>query len=232
MKTKELIFTDQTRSRDVPVCIYGCENSIDNMPVIIFSPGYQDQEELSASSTELFYKSYTYLAEYFTQKGYAFITIQHDMLGDNDGLETLDPKAMQSEERKHLWQRGQDNILFVIGQLKADFPNYDFDKFIISGHSNGGDIAKFFADNYPEKVSHIIAMDARRCPVRSGKLLMFEADDTTTDIGVIPDEGKRDNLEWAIIKPKGVKHLSYMDEYTDNDIREHILRSIDWFLEK
>lgn len=231
MKIQEFTFKDQARSRNVPVCVYWCKNNADKIPVVIFSPGYQDQEELSDSNIKHVYKDYTYLAEYFIQKGYAFITIQHDILGDNDGLETIDPNGIQAEERKHLWQRGQENIAFAISKLTVNFPTFDFDTFIIGGHSNGGDIAKFFASHHPENVSHIIAMDARRCPIHSGKLLMFEADDTETDIGVIPGEEKRDNLEWTIIKPKGAKHISYMDQHISDYVKQYVLRSIGWFLE-
>lgn len=46
---------------------------------------------------------------------------------------------------------------------------------------------------------------------------MFEATDTSTDYGVIPDEGtpknpKRINLELMMIKPKDAIHMSYCDD--------------------
>ncbi len=51
------------------------------------------------------YKQNTYLAKFFTDCGYAFISIQHDIVGDKDGLETLDPNAVQAIARKHLLER-------------------------------------------------------------------------------------------------------------------------------
>jgi len=120
---------------------------------------------------ESVYKRYTYLAEYFTLKGYSFISIQHDILGDNDGLETVDPKAIQDEARQHLYIRGTDNILFIIESLKQQSLSLRLDKFILAGHSNGGDIAKYFTALNPSLVDALILFDARRAKLRPASLL-------------------------------------------------------------
>ncbi|MCC2646350.1 MAG: alpha/beta hydrolase family protein [Rickettsiaceae bacterium] len=238
MKTIEFVLMDKKRSREVPVCIYMPISSTLLSQAVIFGPGYQGQEELANENIKPVYKNYEFLAEYFTNKNYAFISIQHDILGDNDGLKTIDPLAVQHEARKHLYVRGENNINFVIRELKQQFPNFNIDKFIISGHSNGGDIAKFYACNYPNKVSHVITFDARRCriePNKNLKILMFEATDTSTDKGVLPDEGsqdnpKRNNLEWVIVKPKTALHVSYMDDYITPVIKAKVYKTLDWFL--
>ena len=130
------------------------------------------------------------------------------------------------------------NILFVIQELKKQNLSLDLKKFIIGGHSNGGDIAKFFANHHPKSVSHVIVCDGRRCPVSSDanlKILMFEANDTTTDEGVIPGKGdpkigERNNLEWIIVKPKNAVHISYNDGGQEEDVKKQVLRTIEWFL--
>ena len=239
MQITELNLFDNSRARPVPVIIYTPENAIDNLPIVIFGPGYQKQEHLINPDFIDEYKQWEYLAEYFTSKGYAFISIQHDIIGDNDGLEFIDKSLAQSVARKHLWIRGEMNILFIIKELKQKFSNFNFDKFIISGHSNGGDIAKFFANNRSETISSVIIFDARRCPIADNskqKLLMFEAGDTSTDIGVIPDEGtekdpKRINLEWMIIKPKDALHVSYCGDLITEELKEKVYKGIDFFLE-
>lgn len=158
------------------------------------------------------------------------------MLGDKDGLETIDPSINQYEARKHLYERGQENIIFVIKELKQKFPKLNFDNFIIAGHSNGGDIGKFFANNHPKNVSHVIALDSRRCIITEGKkILIFEANDTTTDLGVIPDQDmegnpKRSNLEWIIIKPKNAKHISYSDTYITGELKSSVYNGINLLL--
>lgn len=238
MQFIDLTLRDISRSRDIPICIYLPEDITNNLKVVIFGPGYQGQDDLAKKNGSLVYKQYEYLAEFFTERNYAFISIQHDILGDTDGLEVIDPKLPQAQARRHLWERGEKNINFIISELKKQFPNFNLDKFIIAGHSNGGDIAKFFANNFPEKISHVIALDARRCPIepcKNLKLLMFEADDTSTDLGVIPDEGtkenpKRANLEWVIIKPKNSTHIGYNGGHIIKEIKQAVYRGIDWFL--
>ena len=238
MNTIDLTLIDSSRARAIPVCVYLPDGDNSNLPVIIFSNGYQSQDDLKQQDVKPAYKNHTYLAEFFSNKGYGFITIQHDILGDKDGLETIDPTLPQAQARRHLWERGEQNILFVINELKQKLPQLNFDKFIIGGHSNGGDIAKFYANNHVESISHIIVMDGRRCPIEPGKdlkLLIFEATDTSTDIGVIPDEGtetnpKRKNLEWVIIKPKHALHASYSDSNITNELKKYVLGAINWFV--
>ena len=126
----------------------------------------------------------------------------------------------------------------MINELKKQFLEFNFNKFIIAGHSNGGDIAKFFANNHETNISHVICFDGRRCPIApytKQKLLMFEAWDTSTDIGVIPDEGtenapKRKDLERIIIKPKGAKHMDYQGEYINDNLKQNVFKTIEFFL--
>jgi len=236
MQVIELNLRDESRKRDVPVCIYIPKNNkVEN--IVIFGPGYQGQEDLAKE--EMVYKKYKYLAKFFTQRNFAFISIQHDILGDKDGLESIDTKLPQYQARKHLYERGQENINYVLEELGKRYPSFNLNRFIIAGHSNGGDIAKFYACNYPEKISHIIALDSRRALIEGNKnlkILMFEAEDTTTDTGVIPDptfknNARRIGLEWVIIKPREAKHISYSDTYINDDIKKIVCNSIGWFLD-
>lgn len=238
MKTIELDLFDSSRNRQVPVLVYMPDGPQEFLPVVIFNPGYQDQKYLIKPGNVLAHRKWKYLAEYFISKGYAFIAIQHDLPGDTDGLETIDPNLPSVEARKHLWIRGQQSILFVIDELKKQYHNLNFDNFIISGHSNGGDMAKFFTNNYEDRISCVIIFDGRRCPINPGskqRLLMFEATDTSTEIGVLPDEGTQDNqkrmdLEWVVIKPVGAFHTSYRDDLISKELKIKVLKAIDFFL--
>ncbi len=205
------------------------------MPAVIFGPGYQSQTDLLCEKPA--YKRYQYLAKYFTNRCFAFISIQHDILGDTDGLETIDQDLPQHHARQHLYERGVDNISFVLKNL-VHLP-IKLDELIISGHSNGGDIAKYFANNHPELVSNIIVFDARRCKLDTTsqvRLLMFEADDTETDLEVLPklnqmDNSRRTNSEWVIIKPRSAVHRSYLDDYMTDDLQRRVFRDLDYFLQ-
>lgn len=230
MQIIELNLFDNFRNRSVPTLIYMPDKFEGILPVVIFGPGYNNIDPV--------YKNYSFLANYFVDKGYGFITIQHDLAEDGDGLETIDPKAVQHEAREHLYKRGVENIQFVIKELKAKQLKLNLQKFIIAGHSNGGDIAKYFTGLYSEQISNIILFDARRCRLKTNsfvRMLMFEADDTSTDLGVIPDEGtkenpKRLNFEWIIIKPKGALHTSYMDNDITDELKKKIFKALEFFL--
>jgi hypothetical protein len=238
MQIHELNLFDKTRNRKVPILIYTPDNSKESLLVVIFNPGYQEQKDLIKPDNIMAYRKWEYLAEFFNNKGYVFIVIQHDLPGDTDGLETIDPQLPATEARYHLWIRGEQSILFVINELKQKYSNFNFDKIIIAGHSNGGDITKFFANNYEEMVSNAIIFDGRRCPIKPGskqRLLIFEATDTSTDIDVLPDEGsqenpKRTNLEWIIIKPKDAMHISYRGDMITEALKEKVLKAIEFFL--
>ena len=241
MKIREFNFFDVARNRSVPVIIYLPNNKTDNTPAVLYNHGYTDPEtfsEIEKGTAQWPHKNHTYLAKFFTNKGYSFICPLHDLPSDNDGLGTLDQKAVQAIARKHLWERGMTNLLSVIDQLKKLNLDLNLEKFIIGGHSNGGDIAKYFANHYPELISHVIVCDGRRCPISPDvnlKILMFEANDTSTDIGVIPYEGteqnpKRINLEWVIVKPRNALHMSYRDEGAQ-EVHDVVTKSIGWFLD-
>ena len=243
MIDREFDILDISRNRQIPVAVYLPEGELLNIPVVIHSPGYGGGQQKFIKYSQGIgnwpYKDNTYLAEFFTNRGYAFISIQHDIVGDADGLETLDSNAVQAIARKHLWERGMVNIFFCIEELKKQNMSLNFEKFIISGHSNGGDISKYFANHHPELVSYVIVLDGRRCPISPNanlKLLMFEANDTTTDEGVIPGKGdpkpgERANLEWVIVKPRNALHQSYCDSGEQVDVREHTCKAIQWFLD-
>lgn len=82
MKTLYFDFYDESRQRQVPVSVYLPEKADGLLPTIVFGPGYQGLEGLTEEELLKSYKckQYTYLAEYFTANGYAFVSIQHDVL--------------------------------------------------------------------------------------------------------------------------------------------------------
>ena len=89
----------------------------------------------------------------------------------------------------------------------------------------------------------MISLDGRRCPIKPNsklKLLIFEANDTSADDGVIPKEctqeyPQRNNLEWIIIKPKNAVHKSCRDNHCDAkdddiEIQKQVCKAIEWYL--
>src|SRR5258708_18434630 len=93
--------------------------------------------------------------------------------------------------RRAVYEKGEDNILFVLGELKKRQPSADYTHLTLVGHSNGGDISMFCAKQHPELVSKVITLDNLRVPfVLSSKMkiLSFRSKDPNfqTDPGVLP----------------------------------------------
>lgn len=224
--TENLNFKDSGRQRRIAVAIYFNENikHTSKIPVVFLNHGG------TSSSTE-----YSYLGNFLADQGYAVICIQHNFIGDEPhSLEKFNTGILK-ETRLPIWQLWAGNILFVINELKVLKPEFDLDKFIIAGHSTGGDLSMFFATQHPEMISHIISLDGRRCHFpRNAKcrLLLLQATDTTTDEGVIPSNGEKHQLsEMKIIRIDKALHNDYSDSGSD-EIKKEAISVIREFLSK
>src|SRR5437868_8863432 len=95
------------------------------LPVAIISNGN------TVKNTE-----YSFLANVLAARGYLVASIQQDI--------PTDPPLMTVPEapyvgRLGVYQKGEANILFVLGELKNRQPNADYAHLTLVGHSNGGD---------------------------------------------------------------------------------------------
>jgi hypothetical protein len=136
------------------------------------------------------FTEYSFLANVFAARGYLVVSIQHD-------LETDDPMVTKVGEeyvgRRLQYNRGVFNIMFAIEELKKIYPNADYGRLTLVGHSNGGDISMYFAKMYPNEIKKVVTLDNLRVPfVTDGKfkILSFRSKDAVfkPDPGVIPDE--------------------------------------------
>lgn len=90
--------------------------------------------------------------------------------------------------RRSNWERGVENILFVITKLKITNPELDFKRLILVGHSNGGDMTVLFAHTYPNLVGKIISLDNRRVELprtSHPKVYSLRSSDQPADEGVL-----------------------------------------------
>ncbi|MGY0035924.1 hypothetical protein [Pedobacter sp. NJ-S-72] len=106
-KLDTLNWVDQSRNRLVPIAVYDAAKSTYNGKVVILNHGYWANRWGS-------FKAYSYLANYLASKGYTVVSIQHELTSDE-----LIPKTGNIyETRKPIWERGVQNIVFVISQLR------------------------------------------------------------------------------------------------------------------
>jgi hypothetical protein len=150
-----------------------------DLPVAILSHGN------TVKSTE-----YSFLANAFAARGYMVVSIQHDLATD-------DPMVTQAGTeyvgRRPQYNRGIANIMFAIDEMKKAYPNADYHRLTLIGHSNGGDISMYFARLHPDMVKKVVTLDNLRVPfLTDGKIriLSFRSRDPVfkADPGVVPND--------------------------------------------
>jgi predicted dienelactone hydrolase len=110
---------DQSRNRDVPIAIFKSKRHSNNnsQRIVIFSHGYGENRPGS-------YLAYSYLTNFLASIGYFVVSIQHELPTDS-----LIPLAGKPQiVRRPFWDRGADNVFFVINQLKKLNPQLDFNR--------------------------------------------------------------------------------------------------------
>jgi peptidoglycan-N-acetylglucosamine deacetylase len=190
---QQLVIHDQSRNRSIPVALYVSDTQDRSRPVIILNHGY------GAKHTD-----YSFLANPVAKQGYTVVSIQHDLPGDP----TLPREGNIFKRRYPLWERGVQNIQYVLSDLKQRKPDLNVSKIILIGHSNGGDISMLFATQHPDQVAKVISLDSLRHPFPTKDrlpILSFRATDTKADPGVLPESG-------ATIIPLNARHIDMHDK--------------------
>lgn len=223
VQTDTLNLFDKVRQREVPVAIYkpkaGRETG--KQKIILFSHGY-GQNKGGA------YMGYSYLTAYLASKGYFVVSIQHELPTDSLMPLTGIPQVV----RRPFWERGADNILFVINELKKTNPELDFKHITIIGHSNGADMTALFSQKYPGIADKIITLDNRRMALprtNQPKVYSLRSSDQPADEGVLPTEEEQKKFGIKIIKLEQTIHND-MDDHANNEQRAEIRNYVMTFL--
>ncbi|WP_409415890.1 alpha/beta hydrolase family protein [Flavobacterium sp. PS2] len=220
LKLDNIEIFDNSRDRKIPVAIYhpNTDKKINNQQVIIFSHGYGENK----GGDNMIY---SHLTENLASKGYFVVSIQHE-------LPTDDLLAMEGDlkiTRRPNWDRGVENIRYVLNEFKKTNPELDFKHLTLIGHSNGGDMTALFADKYPESVYRIITMDNRRMPlprVYKPRVYTLRSKNYSADEGVLPTEQEQ--------KKYGIKVLFTTINHSDmdNDATIEEQETINTFIEE
>jgi hypothetical protein len=178
------------------------------------------------------FTEYSFLANVFAARGYMAVSIQHDL--DSDA-----PLVTKVGElyvgRLPVYQRGVENILFAIKQLKSIQPNSDYGHLTMVGHSNGGDISMYFAKMHPEEVKKVVTLDNLRVPFMTDgkfKILSFRSQDAVfkPDPGVVPDDEICEKAGITVVNT-GAQHTDLSDRGPDT-LKTKIQGLLDKFLDE
>lgn len=173
---------------------------------------------------------YSFLANVFAARGYLVASIQHDLPTDAPLVTRVGSLYVG---RLGVYERAEANILFAMNELATIQPNAAYDHITLVGHSNGGDISMFFAQQHPELVKEVVTLDNLRVPfVTDGrlKILSFRSKDAKfkTDLGVLPSDGLARKAGIEIVKT-GAQHADMSDRGPDS-VKESIETALDNFL--
>ncbi len=173
---------------------------------------------------------YSFLANVLAARGYLVASVQQDLPTDPPLMTKI---GLPYVGRREVYERGEANILFVVGQLKTLQPNADYNHLTLVGHSNGGDISMFCAKRHPELVSKVITLDNLRVPFVLNdklKILSFRSKDPNfkTDPGVLPtaQQARADGID--IVNTK-FQHTDMSDRGPEA-VKERIQATLDHFL--
>lgn len=215
---------DATRNRRVPVAFYSpkTKKKIPHQKIVIFSHGYGANQ----GGDNLIY---SYLTNNLASKGYFVVSIQHELSSDS----LLSTTGIPRITRKSNWERGTENIKFVLKTLKETKPDLDFKHLALIGHSNGGDMTALFADKYQDQVDRVITLDNRRMALprtKHPRVFSLRSSDLPADEGVLPSEAEQKKFGMKIFKLRNTKH-SEMDNDATETQRKEINEYIISFLE-
>ena len=171
-----------------------------------------------------------FLANVFAARGYLVASIQHDLPTD---APLITREGSLYVGRLRVYEQAEANILFAMDELKKIQPNAEYNHITLVGHSNGGDISMFFAQQHPELVKEVVTLDNLRVPfVTDGrlKILSFRSKDPNykTDPGVLPSDGLAKEAGIDIVKT-GAQHTDMSDRGPDS-VKEGIETTLDKFL--
>ena len=208
---------DKSRNRIIPIAVYTSKTE-GKKPVIIVSHGYGENKGGA-------YLGYSYLTENLANKGFYVVSIQHELPTDS-----LIPKSgIPQIVRRPFWDRGADNILFVIEHLKKSHPELDFKHITLIGHSNGGDMTALFPQKYPNIVSKIITLDNRRMALprtTNPNVYSLRSSDQPADKDVLPTDEEQQKFKIKIIKLPNTIHNNMDDRGNDaqrTEINDYVL---------
>jgi predicted peptidase len=223
LKTNEIFVTsldslnmfDSSRNRSIPVALYLPESSkkIKNQKLVIFSHGYYANRGGSN-------KACSYLTGYLASQGYFVTSIQHELPTDD----LIPQQGIPQVVRRPFWERGVKNILFVLNELKKNYPELDYQHLILIGHSNGGDMSMLFGQENPTLVDKIISLDNRRVAfprTKQPRIYSLRSSDQLADEGVLPTSEEQKQYGTKIIQLKNTTH-NHMDNSGDEEQKKEI----------
>jgi dienelactone hydrolase len=173
---------------------------------------------------------YSYLAVELASHGFFVVAIENQL--KNDPKLTIRKPLI--ETRMPAWQRGVDNNLAVIEELKdQDYStSLDFNNITLIGHSLGGDTVMLFAKEYPDLAKNIVSLDNLRIDFPNQdkpKMLILRNQKRQDNPSTKEDMARAKKFAHQLIFIEGAAHRMFSDE-GNNPVKSQINKAVVNFL--
>jgi len=213
---------DESRARNIPIDISypidssGCSwNS--KCLVAFVSAGYGVPHD-----------KYGFLVDTLNKLGFLTVAIAHELPQDPE----LSREGDLYQTRSENWIRGAATLDFLQHKLKERFTKYDFNSILLVGHSNGGDISSWLANDNEPYISSVVTLDSRRVPLPRNKninVLSIRGSDFPADKGVLPTELEVSEYGICVVKIPKSKHND-MSDFGPEWLKKEMSRLVKQFL--
>ena len=209
IRRESLALHDASRNRDVPVELAISRRA--ELKAMFF--GIKPRVAIVNHGNTVKNTEYSFVGDVLATQGYLVAAIQHDLPGDP-------PLSMQGFPfvgRLPSYKRAEKNIMFAIDEIKKVYPDPDFQTVTLFGHSQGGDIAMYFAGQHPDLVTKVVTLDNIRVPIlMSGKarILSLRSNNFKADPGVVPDPQTADDAGIEVVHTE-FQHDHFRDSGPD-----------------
>ncbi|NWO06704.1 MAG: alpha/beta hydrolase [Alteromonadaceae bacterium] len=213
---------DESRDRNIPIQIsYPTSeeqcSEVQKCSVAFLSAGY------GVSHTK-----YSFLSKQLNQLGYMVVAIGHELESDPP----LSVSGDLYETRSENWSRGAETLDFVKHNLEPTYPNYNFNDLLLIGHSNGGDISSWLANEGKNYIETVITIDHRRVPLPRNKdigVLSIRGSDYPADDGVLPSQQENEKYGICVKKIPKSRHND-MTDYGPAWLKDEINSAVESYL--
>ncbi len=134
--------------------------------------------------------------------------------------------------RSENWMRGAETLDFVKHNLAPTYKNYNFNDLLLIGHSNGGDISSWLANNGKDYIDTVITLDHRRVPLPRRddvSVLSIRGSDYAADDDVLPTTSEAKEYGMCVTEIPESRHND-MTDYGPKWLKDEITHVIANFL--
>lgn len=204
MRTDILRVVDAARQRAIPLVTYAPISAAPRpkLKVALLNHGYGGTND-----------TYSFVAKNLVAHDYYVVSLQQDLPADAPMPTTGTPAVV----RRPYWERGVQNMLYVLQELRRTHPEFNYQHLLLMGHSNGGDMVALFAQKYPRLVDRVISFDNRRMPLpraRQPRVLSLRSSDQPADAGVLPTPAEQAKFGMTIVQLPATVHNDMWDGAT------------------